>query len=616
MTQKRLTIDFETYYSQEFSLSKMAMQSYVLADDFEVIGVSVAINHGDPAWFSGTMEDTRKWLQKFHFEDTNTLTVAQNAHFEGAILEWVFGIRPSRYYCTQMGARPFDVPFTERNSAGLAKLAKYYKLPPKGEDLVASKGLRRADFSREHLVSFSDYCDHDVELTRTIAYAQLPRFPDDELDLIDLTVKKFTRPEIKLNTALLMLGLESHVGDKERLLAAAGVTDRGEVMSNNKFAALLEALSVSPPMKMSPTTGQPAYAFAKTDQGFQALLSHPNEMVRGLAEARLANKSSLMETRLRSFIALSETRELLGIPLTYYGATTGRYSGSGGVNLQNMPRGSILRQAMEAPEGKVIVASDLSQVEARVMATWAGEVNLEEQFRAGEDVYSNFSTVLYGYPVSKATPDERMVGKVSVLQLQYGSGSETLCTALRNGTPSVELDVVQSERTVQVYRAQHPHIKALWNQAKSWLNHLASGDVNPVEYKGVKFYGTYMKRGPAVVLPNGMPIFYPELKRDMAGEFHYRHRNAWAKMYGAKLVQNIVQALARIIITDAELYMARAGYPPCLGVHDELVFVIDETKADKLVNVLEHVMVMPPPFMPTVPLDCEVSYGKSYAECK
>ena len=611
-----LSIDFETYYDTEYSLGKMATQSYILDPLFELIGVSVAVGNNPPAWFAGTRDETETWLREFEFEDKDTITVAHNAQFDGAILEWVLDIHPARYFCTMMGARPYIVPFTPRQSASLKVLAEYCGLPEKGTEVVMAKGLRQMHFTPSQMISYAGYCNRDVELTRALFFKLWEQFPEDELDLIDLTVKKFTRPVIELNEAMLMLALIAHQGDKAMALTQAGLDDRGPVMSNNKFAVALENMGVTPPTKFSPTTGKVTWAFAKTDKGMQELLRHPMDKVRWLAEARLVNKSTLTETRLESFIKLAHTNKALGVPLLYYGATTGRYSGSGGLNLQNIPRGSALRKAMEAPKGYTMISGDLSQVEARVMATLARETHLEEAFRNEEDVYSNFAEGVYGYAVSKETPEERAVGKVSVLQLQYGSGAVTLQMALSNSSPPIIIPETESQRIVQVYRHKHPHIVDLWNKGDYWLRVMVAPSTQFVEYAGLCIYNNYNGDGPAIVLPNGMPIYYPELYRDGSGEYHYKHKNAWVKLYGSKLIQNVVQALARIIITDAELFLAKKGYPAAASIHDELLFAIIDAKAEVFKKVLAKVLVRPPAFMPTVPLACEVNSGRSYADCK
>ena len=84
-----LTIDFETYYAVDFSLTKLTTEEYVRDDLFEVIGVSVKENDGEPQWFSGTHQETKEWLNQFDWD--NSFALAHNAMFDSAILSWTFG---------------------------------------------------------------------------------------------------------------------------------------------------------------------------------------------------------------------------------------------------------------------------------------------------------------------------------------------------------------------------------------------------------------------------------------------------------------------------------------------------------------------------------------------
>ena len=259
-----------------------------------------------------------------------------------------------------------DVPHS------LAALAKRYGLPDKGDEVVRAIGKRRADFSAAEMAAYAAYCRHDTDLCYQIFNRLLAGvrggFPKSELQLIDMTLRMFTEPCLQLNTRALEAHLVATVEAKQQLLGRVGL-DKKELMSNDKFAAQLQALGVDPPRKVSPTTGKEAWAFAKTDEEFKALQEHEDADVQALVAARLGNKTTLEETRTQRFIDISG-RGLLPIPLRYYAAHTGRWGGSDKINLQNLPsRGpnaKKIKQAIEAPPGKVLVESDSSQIEARV----------------------------------------------------------------------------------------------------------------------------------------------------------------------------------------------------------------------------------------------------------
>ena len=152
--------------------------------------------------------------------------------------------------------------------------------------------------------------------------------------------------------------------------------------SNPKFAELLIEQGVTPPTKISATTGKETYAFAKTDEGFKELLEHDNPYVQALASARIGNKSTIEETRTENFIQIAN-RGKLPVPLKYAGAVVShRWSGVDGINLQNLPRTSELRRAICAPVGYKLVASDLSNIELR-LAYWFAQSHGKIQQKIG-----------------------------------------------------------------------------------------------------------------------------------------------------------------------------------------------------------------------------------------
>jgi DNA polymerase len=217
----------------------------------------------------------------------------------------------------------------------------------------------------------------------------MDKFPVKELKVIDTTLRMFVEPTLRLNLPMLESHLETVKERKAKLLAVAQA-DKDSLMSNDKFAELLMLLGVEPPTKISARTGKQAWAFAKTDEEFKALLEHADPRVQALVSARLGNKTTLEETRTQRFIDIA-LRGSLPVPIKYYAAHTGRWGGDDKINLQNLPsRGqnaNKLKLSIEAPEGYVIIDSDSSQIEARTVAWLAGQNDLVEAFDKGEDVY-------------------------------------------------------------------------------------------------------------------------------------------------------------------------------------------------------------------------------------
>ena len=610
-----VTLDFETYYEKKgYTLSELTTQQYVRDPRFQIIGVAASVNGGEPTWHSSESNlDTRAFLDKYALEEKGTITVAHNAIFDGAILEWILKIKPWMYFCTMMGSRPTVAPYTGRMS--LKEVSKYLDLGLKGSEVQAAANMRLRDFDKDSLLRYAAYCIQDVDLCWKIFKKLAPTLPADEMRLLDLTVKKFTRPKICLDKAVIDEALHEERANKADLLRRTGLPDQTALMSNPQFAGLLTGLGVDPPMKQSPTTGKEAYAFAKTDPGFIRLGNHKNPNVRALVKARLAWKSTINETRLERFkgVAACTPETFLAAPLLYYGAHPGRFSGLDKLNLQNLGRKSALRRALIAPPGHKIVAGDLSQIEARITATLAGQEDLVELFRYYDnveaddrDVYCEFGDKIYAREITTADEKERFVAKTGVLSLGYQSGATKFYEAMQSF--GVE-DFTQSDATsvVYTYRASFPHIVSLWGT----MEHMKECMLN----------GNSFKVGPLeclighVRLPNGMYLTYPKLTND-SGRYRYRFGTEWRDLYGGKLTENTVQALARIVMTTAELRLAKAGARAALSVHDELVFVIPDQHVDAFVPALRKALVAPVPWMPNLPVNCEIGVGDNYATAK
>ena len=420
ITVHLITVDFETYYDRDFSLTKLTTEEYVRSDRFEVIGVSVKVDNNGTEWASGTHEQLKEWLQD-SFDWSDSLVLAHNTLFDGAILNWRFGVSPRVWLDTLcMGRALHGVEV----GGSLKAMADRYGLWEKGTEVLNALGKRRLDFSEDELARYGDYCINDVELTYKLFNRLARKFPKQELKIIDTTLRMFIEPRLELDVRLLEKHLEQIKTTKEDLLTASGA-DKTDLMSSDKFAELLRGLGVTPPMKVSPTTGKMAYAFSKTDQEFLALANDADTRVQTLVAARLGNKSTLEETRTQRFIDIA-SRGNLPVPIRYYAAHTGRFGGDDKINLQNLPsrgaNGNQLKKAIVAPKGYTIIDADSSQIEARVLAWLAGQDDLVEAFAKQEDVYKKMASAIYGIAESDVDKSQRFVGKTTILGAGYGMG--------------------------------------------------------------------------------------------------------------------------------------------------------------------------------------------------
>ena len=599
-----LTVDFETYYDRDFSLSKLTTEEYVRSDSFEVIGVSVKVNEDPAQWFSGTHQQTAQWLGQFDWG--SSLVLAHNTMFDSAILSWRFGIIPLGWLDTMSMAQAV-VPATQSKS--LANLAVYYEVGVKGTEVINALGKRRIDFTSQELARYGDYCVNDTELTYTLFNKLLDGFPQQELKLIDLTIRMFAEPVLEVDTELLIEHLKGIRNFKDKLLNASGL-DTDTLMSNNKFADWLRSRGVEPPMKISPATGRDTLAFSKTDKNFLALQDHEDVIIQTAVAARLGVKSTLEETRTERFIGIG-SRGKLPVPLKYYAAHTGRWGGSDSLNLQNLPSrtgSSALKKSIVAPQGFVIIDADSAQIEARMLAWLSGQNDLVEQFTVGEDVYRLMASAIYSKDVSDITKDERFIGKTVVLGCGYGMGAEKFKNML--SLQKVSMDKSEAERIISIYREKNFKIKQLWGQGQNALRFILQKRNAPIGQHDVV---RVMDGG--LLLPSGITMRYTNLRNDKDDGFMYDARkNEVVRIYGGKVIENIVQALARIVIGHQMLKIAER-YRVVLTVHDAVACIAPETEVLEAKRYVEECMRSAPDWAVGLPLNCESGYGRSYGDC-
>jgi len=595
-----LTIDFETYYSRDFSLTKSTTEEYVRDDRFEVIGVAVQVNDGEPQWFSGTHDEISEFLYKFDW--CHSFALAHNAMFDSAILTWRFGIKPMAWLDTLSMARATD-GLEAGNS--LAKLATRYNLGVKGTEVVDAMGRRRTDFRPEWLAKYGEYCKNDVKLTYDLFHVLVQRFSRSELELISLTIKMFSEPVLQLDTPLLEQHLMQVQARKEKLLAQC-VANKETLMSNPKLAELLIKMGVEPPMKESPANGKLTYAFAKNDEEFKALSDHPDERVQAIIAARLGTKSTLEETRTQRFINIS-LRGKMPVPLRYYAAHTGRWGGDDKLNLQNLPRKSLLKDSIIAPKGYVLIDADSSQIEARIVAWLSGQHDLVDAFERKEDVYKIMASAIYGKEEKEIDAGERFVGKTTILGAGYGMGHTKFGIQLK--TFGVEIADEEASRIISVYRQTYPHIPRLWKEANSALEALRTQRTTAVGHQPQALSVTES----GFLLPSGLYLNYKDLQEDEDG-YTYASRRGRIKIYGGKVVENVCQALARCVIGEQMLKISRK-YKVALTVHDAVMAVVKEEEKDEALAYIEECMNYRPSWALTLPLACEIGVGKSYGEC-
>lgn len=618
---KLITLDFETYYDKDFSLSKITTEEYVRSKQFEVIGVATKVDDGPIVWVSGTYKELKAHLDSLPWGDH--LMLAQNTAFDAAILNWRFGIKPVGYLDTMSMAMAIH---GLEQSVSLANLAKVYGEEDKGEQVKQYLGYHRKDFSPLELEDYGVYCKHDVEICYNVFNKMLPNFPKSELRVVDLTIRMFAEPILELDEKLLVEDLMQIRADKRGSLVTMmnllGVknedTLKKQLMSNDKFAELLKSRGVEPPTKISDKTGKEAWAFAKTDEEFTDLMDSEDPMIATLVATRLANKSTIGETRTESYADIA-ARGTYPFSLKYSGAMiTHRWSGFD-TNPQNLPRGSTLRKAIMAPDGHQLVVADLSNIELRLGMWLAGQHDAIQQINDGMDLYRVFASEAFNLDYKKIGKDsnERFIAKVCCLSLIYGTGAVKLRETIRiQSKGKTTVSAIEAERLKTLYRDKNTNVADAWREGGYVLEWIKNNESHTV-YDFLPVLGSA-----GIIKPNGLSLPYPNLTESLGAkgnEWHYDVRRGRAtmkdKVYGSKVFQRVTQSLARDIMAEHTININKKYWVAGL-VHDEVICVVPDGEVEEAKTYITQMMRTPPAWAKDLPLDCEVGSGKRYGNAK
>ena len=678
-----LTIDFETYWDTDYTLSKLTTEHYVRDPRFRAH--MVGIKNGDNPTVIVPEAQIQSVFNKIDWSTTAVL--CQHCHFDGLILSHHYNVHPAFLLDTLSMFRSLY----PAESASLANQTRVLGFPPKGNgyNVVSTKG--KEYLTPEEYKACAAYCQLDCDLTWRIFNALKSKVSTDELRLIDMTVRLFTEPVLRLNSKLLREAHKEEIEAKAALMAKIA-QDKDTLSSNPKFAQVLMDMGIDPPKKISPAAikngkvhieligetpsgmlpdkaavtayelahGEEhphkywAYAFGKADEEFKKLLEHEDPMVQALVEARMGVKSTIKQTRTERFLSIA-SRGTLPIYLNYASTHTGRWSGGGQINPQNLNRGSKLRESIEAPEGHVLVVRDLSAIEARVNAWLAGQDDMLDTFRRGEDIYCQMASSITGRTVTKEDKSLRFLGKAVTLGCGYSLGWRKFQQMLRVGMlgdsgrilgtdvaqplgvnltgfaskfagyineslpPGVDtnthaLHCACAEAIIRAFRDNKPFIPRMWNSCQESLDHIIAGS----EFTfGRNNCISTNKEG--LVLPSGRMIRYVDLRVEMHGKkkeytiLKDSRSGRRAKVYGGLLDENLCQALARDIIAFHMLLIGRR-YRIVTTTHDEIVCAVPEDEAEECLEFMGEVMATPPAWCADLPLSSEGGFAANYSK--
>lgn len=586
--------DAETYYDRQYSLTKMTTTEYVFDPRFQLLGVAYAINDGPVHYV--------KELPDLDYE--NSEFIAHNAAFDAMIL-YRFGRKAAKYNCTLSKAR-YALPMLKSHS--LKSVSKALNIGEKGDALV--EGSYDADLEA--------YAKQDVELCRKID--QIIQIPTSEQDLLSLTIRWFVEPKLRGNVAKFEAASIKAAEERQALIEASGLPEE-TLVSNTQFAQWIAEQGLEVPHKPSPANGWPTPALAKGDVEFQRLM-RSNPSYDTVWKARIAAKSNININRPQKLANVCKVTPNNALPmaLKWYGAHTGRWSGTEN-NVQNLPRGSASRTGIEAPPGHVIVVADSSQIELRVNAWISKEAWVLDALAKDEDIYKTTVSKLTGTPYDEVTEDQRMLGKAVVLGCGYGLGHvkfHMMCESGPFGMAPIYMTEHEAKEVIQKFRSANPNITAFWKECEDYLSIIYRKQLSFLN-DGIKPPVTTV--GPlrldrnAIILPNDMALFYTGLHHDGEG-WRYGDNNY---IYSGKCAENLVQALARIIVAEQILECERQGIWTVSSTHDEILAIAPESEADQTLQTMLTIMSTTPQWAklddyPELILNVKGGYNKVY--CK
>lgn len=617
---KIVTLDFETrFHKRDYTLKKMTTEAYVRDPRFAVLGCGFRWHDGRYAFVSD-IQTLRGVLAQLG----DCAVLCHHAHFDGLILSHHFGVKPHAWLDTYSMAR---LVLGNHISVGLDSLAGQFGLAAKSVPYEGfNEGQLWHELQPEVQRALSAGGMHDCALTWDIFGKLAPRVPKEEFIIIDSTVRMFSEPEFEGDIEGLAAVWTFERDKKAALLQRLGVT-AADLQSTDAFATLLRRAGVEPEIKAG--AKGPLFAFAKTDEfmKFWSGEEHDNELARLLVEARLGVRSTIDQTRAERLGWMSR-RGRLPVYLNYCGAHTTRWSGGDKVNWQNFKRGGGIRRSIKARAGRVIIKADKSQVECRYLNMLAGQMDVIERFRNGDDPYVKIASEAYGHEVYKPAKDDprkeemetkRGTGKQLELSCGYGAGADTIVATAAKGTygPPVRVDRPTGLAWRDLYRNTHPAVTNYWQNAEACLPRIAAQQSG--ENKQGFSWSLFHFIDGMVWLPNGCPLMYPQLqwatsKYKPRGAWHYATRYGMASIWGGAFVENLIQAIARVDMSQTILRLRQNyGYRPQLLEHDAYATVVTIDRAEQALHDVLLEFRRPPIWCPDIPLDAEGSIGERYS---
>jgi hypothetical protein len=577
-------IDFESYYSKDCTVGDMGAWHYARATDIYLVSIA----GDDGLRFVGHPKDA-PWII------VNGQTwVMHNAAFDMTLLgcliekETVPVVSPQELFDTADMTAFLGFPRSLKEASHFllgTEVSKDVRDKMKGKQWESMT----ADFQEE----VRKYALADAENTLKLWLEHGAKWPEDERNISRMT-REMTMRGVPVNANRLQESLE---------VLAKTSTETRDLLPWHPERPALSLHAVRDQCAIEGIWAPDSFAEKEEQaQVWEEEFADRYPWVKAIREHRKANKHlKTIETM------LSRTRPngRMGYDLKYFGATTGRDSGSGGWNAQNMPRdvvsGVDIRSMIEAPEGKMLVVCDLSQIEARCICWLAKDRRTLDILRSGVDVYEAHARATMGYtdprPLKEVDKSMRQLAKARVLGLGFGCGANKFQVVAKMMAGLV-IEPSEAERIVREYRDSNQRIVALWRALQSALERSAGASLN-------------------VRLPKGRELVYREIKGErgeFSGVIPRNGKMMRSKLYGGLLAENLTQAFARDIFMDRVATLNRKGYEVILRVHDEVVCLVDEEGAEDSLKDIESTMATAPEWCADLPVGAEANLTKQYVK--
>lgn len=634
-----LSIDLETY--SEADISKTGAYRYTNDDSFEIMLFAYAWDD-EPAQIVDFMHGEEIPLLVLQaLQSYNTTKMAFNANFEiNSLSSYGYSIKPEQWECTMVKALNLSLPGSLEKVGEVLKLGedkakmkigkeliKYFCKPCKPTKANGMRTRNLPEHDPEKWELFKQYCIRDVETEREIR-KRLDKFEiskkEHDLWVLD---QKINSRGLNIDKTLVEGAIKCSDLVVEKLTAEA--KELTGLDNPNSPAQLKKWLGDK--------LGREVTSLTKDD--LAGLIEEANgdkDIVRLIEIRQQLGKSSVKKYQ-AMINALNSDGRVRGL-LQFYGASrTGRWAGRL-VQVQNLPQNhlndledareyvkdididmlellydsvpdtlsQLIRTAFIPSEGNQFMVADFSAIEARVVAWLANEKWVLDVFRGDGKIYEATAANMFGVPIEGVTKENGLRQKGKVAQLACGYGGSKGALAAMDKSHSIPED--EYPILVNKWRKANPHIVQFWWDVDRCAKEAIENRTTVALHHGIKFI--YDSGFLFIQLPSGRRLAYakPCIEEGNYGKDVIAYmgmeqtKNQWTKLqtYGPKLVENIVQAVARDCLAETMLRVEEKGYPIVMHVHDEII--VDVPKNYGSLKELNNIFAEPIDWADGLPL--------------